>query len=242
MRHKRRRSRQAPQASSPLSPFWGGDSPPSLVRYTYTVPNPLSEAQQRALSEYMTALTSPAARAAAQREGEFLQRCGQAYGRWVEAGLTRAAAEEAAWREAAEREARRRRRRRADNRRRAAQRQAAEREAAEREAAEHKAAEREAAEREAAEREAVEHNVPKQKTQRAPRGEAQRVKMTDEDISWAEKNLSELKKGYCNLEAAVVDFERRWKEDPTRNKRKLPSRTQFIDKVWKKRTATSDSD
>jgi len=188
------------------------------VRYTYTVPNPLSEAQQRALSEYMTALTSPAARAAAQREGEFLQRCGQAYGRWVEAGLTRAAAEEAAWREAAEREARRRRRRRADNRRRAAQRQAAE--------------------REAAEREAVEHNVPKQKTQRAPRGEAQRVKMTDEDISWAEKNLSELKKGYCNLEAAVVDFERRWKEDPTRNKRKLPSRTQFIDKVWKK--ANSD--
>ena len=77
MRHKRRRSRQAPQASSPLSPFWGGDSPPSLVRYTYTVPNPLSEAQQRALSEYMTALTSPAARAAAQRGGSFSSAAGK---------------------------------------------------------------------------------------------------------------------------------------------------------------------
>jgi hypothetical protein len=83
----------------------------------------LSEAQQRALSEYWDAITSPAARAAAQREGEYLQRVGQAYGRWVEAGAEAIAKAEAAKHEAAEREARRwRRRRRAAKRRLAAQR------------------------------------------------------------------------------------------------------------------------
>jgi hypothetical protein len=60
----------------------------------------------------MDALTSPAARAAAQREREYLQRVGQAYGRWVEAGTEARAKVEAAKHEAAEREARRRRRRR----------------------------------------------------------------------------------------------------------------------------------
>ena len=219
MSRKRRRPRrapQAPQASQALPPF-----PYAPI----CRPRPFSDVQSKVFQQRAHGYSgvevpaSPTAQAAAKELGELLEQYGQEHRRWIEAETARAAAEEAAKRKAAEREARRRRRSRA------AKRVAKRRAAAKREAI-------------AAEQAIIERKAAKRKTQRAPqRRDAQRVPMTEDDVDWARTNLrDDVKKGY-GLDAAYSVFKTRWEKDPIRSKRKLPSRTQFIKKVWKHRAS-----
>jgi hypothetical protein len=58
--------------------------------------------------------------------------------------------------------------------------------------------------------------------------------MPQDDIDWARANLrDDLKKAYCGVDAAYSAFKIEWGKDSARKNRKLPGRTQFLNKVWK---------
>jgi hypothetical protein len=67
------------------------------------------------------------------------------------------------------------------------------------------------------------------------------VRVTQADIEWAKKVLQDgAEKGFHTLDAAFLWFVDCWRKDPERKKRKAPGRSQFLQKIWKRRVGRPD--